>query len=127
FPALVFGLFVFSLALNFLFAAGYTRHVAGTPILETARRALIPLLTSDLVAALMAVGVSEVAINYGTGALALFGVALLAFQPLLAALLRSEDRAEDLHRRTEQLASLQVGLLSAMLRTLDLPDRMTAR
>ena len=38
-----------------------------------------------------------------------------------------EDRAEELQRRTKQLASLQVGLLSAMLRTLDLRDRMTAR
>jgi putative nucleotidyltransferase with HDIG domain len=75
----------------------------------------------------MAVGVSYVTLEYGAGALALFGVLLLAFQHLLAALLTSEERAEDLQKRTEQLASLQVGLLSAMLRTLDLRDRMTAR
>jgi putative nucleotidyltransferase with HDIG domain len=75
----------------------------------------------------MAVGVSYVALTYGAGALALFGLLLLAFQHLLAALLTSEDRAVDLQKRTKQLASLQVGLLSAMLRTLDLRDRMTAR
>jgi putative nucleotidyltransferase with HDIG domain len=108
-------------------AALYTRHMDGSRVKDTARRALVPLLISDLVAALMSVGVSEVTLNWGSGALALFGLLLLAFQHLLAALLTSEDRAEDLQRRTEQLASLQVGLLSAMLRTLDLRDRMTAR
>jgi putative nucleotidyltransferase with HDIG domain len=127
FPILVFGTFVLALAVNFTMAALYTRHMDGSRFVDTARRALVPLLTSDLVAALMAVGVSEVTLNWGSGALALFGVLLLAFQHLLAALLTSEDRAEDLQRRTEQLASLQVGLLSAMLRTLDLRDRMTAR
>src|SRR3954447_710332 len=127
FPILVFGTFVLALTLNFLMAALYTRHMDGSRVTDTARRALIPLLISDLVAALMAVGVSEVTLNWGVGALALFGVLLLAFQHLLAALLTSEERAEDLQRRTEQLASLQVGLLSAMLRTLDLRDRMTAR
>jgi putative nucleotidyltransferase with HDIG domain len=127
FPLLVFGTFVLALAVNFTMAALYTRHMDGSRFMDTARRALVPLLTSDLVAALMAVGVSEVTLNWGPGALAIFGILLLAFQHLLAALLTSEDRAEDLQRRTEQLASLQVGLLSAMLRTLDLRDRMTAR
>jgi putative nucleotidyltransferase with HDIG domain len=127
FVILVFGTFVVALAVNFTLAALYTRHMDGSRFVDTARRALVPLLTSDLVAALMSVGVSEVALAWGAGALAIFGVLLLAFQHLLAALLTSEDRAEDLQRRTEQLASLQVGLLSAMLRTLDLRDRMTAR
>jgi putative nucleotidyltransferase with HDIG domain len=127
FPVLVFGTFVFALAVNFMMAALYTRHMDGSSVSETARRALLPLLISDLVAALMAVGVSEITLNWGLSALAVFGVLLLAFQHLLAALLKSEERAEDLQRRTEQLASLQVGLLSAMLRTLDLRDRMTAR
>jgi len=127
FPILVFATFSLALFVNFTMAALYTRHMDGTRVSVTARRALVPLLTSDLVAALMAVGVSEVTLNWGAGALAVFGVLLLAFQHLLAALLTSEERAEDLQRRTEQLASLQVGLLSAMLRTLDLRDRMTAR
>lgn len=127
FGFLVFGLFVFALLLNFLMVAAYTRVVEGHPIRETARRALVPLLVSDLVAALLAVGISEVALHYGQGALIIFGVLLLGFQQLLGELLKSQERAEDLQRRTKQLASLQVGLLSAMLRTLDLRDRMTAR
>jgi putative nucleotidyltransferase with HDIG domain len=127
FPFLVCATFVVAMVMNFTMAAGYTRHIDGSRIHETARRALVPLLTSELIAMLMAVGVAEVALNWGVGALAVFGILLLAFQHLLAALLTSEERAEDLQRRTEQLASLQVGLLSAMLRTLDLRDRMTAR
>jgi putative nucleotidyltransferase with HDIG domain len=127
FPFLVFGTFVLALAINFMLAALYTRHVDGSRVADTARRALRPLLISDLIAALMAVGVAEITLNWGASALAVFGVLLLAFQHLLSALLTSEERAEDLQRRTEQLASLQVGLLSALLRTLDLRDRMTAR
>jgi putative nucleotidyltransferase with HDIG domain len=127
FAGVVIALFALSLGVNFLMVAAYIRHIEGRKIWDTAKRALFPLLTSDLVAAVMAVGVSYVAINYGAGGLVLFGILLLAFQHLLAALLTSEERAEDLQKRTRQLASLQVGLLSAMLRTLDLRDRMTAR
>ena len=39
----------------------------------------------------------------------------------------SQQRAEELELRSKQLASFQVGMLSAMLRTLDLRDQMTAR
>src|SRR5207247_10537851 len=118
FPAVVIALFALSLGVNFLMVALYIRHIEGQRILDTARRALFPLLTSDLVAAVMAVGVSYVTLEYGAGALALFGVLLLSFQHLLAALLTREERAEDLQKRTEPLASLQVGLLRAMLRAL---------
>ena len=59
---------------------------------------------------------------------------LFTFQRLLGQLLLSEQRAEELEQRghqlterTKQLATLQVGVLSALLRTLDLRDRMTAR
>ena len=127
FALLVFGLFAVSLAANFVMSAGYVCYVEGGSLAEMARRVLVPIIPSELVAALMAVGIAEVALHYGTVALALFGVLLLAFQHLLSALLTSEERAEDLERRTQQLASLQVGVLSAMLRTLDLRDRMTAR
>jgi putative nucleotidyltransferase with HDIG domain len=81
----------------------------------------------ELLAGFLAVGIVEVELHYGIGALIVFGALLLGFQQLLGELLKSQERSEDLQRRTKQLASLQVGLLSAMLRTLDLRDRMTAR
>jgi putative nucleotidyltransferase with HDIG domain len=52
---------------------------------------------------------------------------LIAFQGLIGALLVSQERAEALELRAKQLAGFQVALLSALLRTLDLRDRMTAR
>jgi putative nucleotidyltransferase with HDIG domain len=127
FAALVFALFVVALLANFVMVAAYRRHVEGYSILDTARRALVPLVVSDLIAAILAVGVSEVYLHFGIAALAIFGALLLGFQQLLNELLKSQERSEDLQKRTEQLASLQVGLLSTMLRTLDLRDRMTAR
>ena len=60
-------------------------------------------------------------------AIALFGVVLVTFQYLLGQLLLSQQRAEELEQRTKQLVSFQVGMLSALLRTLDLRDEMTAR
>ena len=39
----------------------------------------------------------------------------------------SEERAEQLEARTTQLASLQVGVLAALVQTLSLRDKMTAR
>ena len=60
-------------------------------------------------------------------AVALFGVLVIAFQYLIGALLLSQERADELELRAKQLAGFQVALLSALLRTLDLRDRMTAR
>ena len=127
FALLVLGLFALALLANFVLAASYLCYVERRSLKEMFRRVLVPILPSELVAAVLAVAVVEVTHEYGTVGLTLFGVLLLAFQHLLAALLTSEERAEDLERRTQQLASLQMGVLSAMLRTLDLRDRMTAR
>src|ERR671934_101527 len=60
-------------------------------------------------------------------AIALAGVVLFTFQYLVGALLVSQQRADELELRAKQLAGFQVALLGALLRTLDLRDRMTAR
>src|SRR3954453_17461729 len=52
---------------------------------------------------------------------------MFAFQYLTRALLQSEERAELLAVKTTQLASLQVGVLAALVQTLSLRDKMTAR
>jgi putative nucleotidyltransferase with HDIG domain len=59
----------------------------------------------------------------------LFGsvVVLLIFQQLTVALLRSEDRADQLEARSIQLASLQFGVLSTLMDALALRDPTTAR
>ena len=107
--------------------ASYTCYLERSSFLGQVRTALIPLLPSELMAALMAVGVAFLYVQVGIAGVALFGVVLITFQYLLGALLVSQQRAEELEQRSNQLASFQVGMLSALLRTLDLRDQMTAR
>ncbi len=80
------------------------------------RKLVIPVLPSELAAALLAVGIAYLYEQVGLAAIALFGIVLFTFQYLLGQLLLSEERAEELERsgeqlrsRTEQLATLQVG------------------
>jgi putative nucleotidyltransferase with HDIG domain len=124
---LIFALFLFSLGINFLMLSIYVRYVEGTPILWQVKRTLIPLLPSELMAGMMAVGVAFLYSKVGIAGVTLFGIVLITFQYLIGALLVSRQRAEELEKRSNQLASFQVGMLSALLRTLDLRDQMTAR
>jgi putative nucleotidyltransferase with HDIG domain len=127
FYGLVFAAFLLALALNFTLIASYSCYLDRSSFLRKVRTALVPLLPSELAAALMAVGVVYLYIHVGIAGIALFGIVLVTFQYLLGALLISQQRAEELELRSKQLASFQVGMLSAMLRTLDLRDQMTAR
>jgi putative nucleotidyltransferase with HDIG domain len=123
----VFGLFVIALAIDFILIAGYFSYLEGTSLWTRARRALSPLLPSELASALLAVGVAYLYIQLGLAMVALFAVVVIVFQNLIGALLVSQQRADELELRAKQLAGFQVALLSALLRTLDLRDRMTAR
>ena len=127
FYVLVFAVFLLSLSINFTMLAVYVRYVEGTPILWQVKRTLIPLLPSELMAGMMAVGVAFLYVKVGIAGITLFGIVLITFQYLIGALLVSRQRAEELEQRSNQLASFQVGMLSALLRTLDLRDQMTAR
>ena len=124
---LVFATFLLALAINFTMIGLYKGYLERTPFLPKVRHVLVPVLPSELAAALMAVGVAFIYHQIGVAGVALFGIVLITFQYLLGALLLSQERAQELERRTKQLASFQVGMLSAMLRTLDLRDQMTAR
>ncbi|HEX5610352.1 MAG TPA: HD-GYP domain-containing protein [Solirubrobacterales bacterium] len=127
FYALIFAVFLLALAINFTMIASYSCYLDRSSFWAKVRTALIPLLPSELAAALMACGVAYLYVQVGIAGVALFGVVLVTFQYLLGALLVSQQRAEELALRSKQLASFQVGMLSAMLRTLDLRDQMTAR
>jgi putative nucleotidyltransferase with HDIG domain len=134
FYLLVFVTFMLALAANFLIIALHRCHLDGGSLIEKVRKLVIPVLPSELAAALLAVGIAYLYIKVGIAAIALFGLVLFTFQYLLGQLLLSEQRAEELgakgeqlSARTKQLASLQVGVLSAIMHTLDLRDRMTAR
>jgi putative nucleotidyltransferase with HDIG domain len=127
FYVLVFGAFLAALTINFSMIALDACYLERSSFIDKVRNVMIPLLPSELAAALMAVGVAFIYIQIGLAGVALFGIVLVTFQYLLGALLKSEERARELEVRTNQLASFQVGMLSALLRTLDLRDQMTAR
>jgi putative nucleotidyltransferase with HDIG domain len=127
FYVLVFGAFLAALAINFTMIAVDACYLERSSFIEKVRKVMIPLLPSELAAALMAVGVAFIYYQIGLAGVALFGIVLVTFQYLLGALLKSQERARELEVRTNQLASFQVGMLSALLRTLDLRDQMTAR
>jgi putative nucleotidyltransferase with HDIG domain len=126
FYLLVFALFQVSLALNFVFTAGYRAYVERASF-SSQLAVLPPVLPSEFASAMLAVAVAFIYHVIGISAIALFGVVLVTFQYLLGQLLLSQQRARELELRSKQLASFQVGMLSAMLRTLDLRDQMTAR
>lgn len=126
FYLLVFALFQLALALNFLMIASYGCYVERSSF-KTKLKVLPPVLPSEFASAMLAVAVAFIYAKIGIAAIALFGVVLVTFQYLLGQLLLSQQRASELELRSKQLASFQVGMLSAMLRTLDLRDQMTAR
>jgi putative nucleotidyltransferase with HDIG domain len=122
----VFGLFQLALAINFVMIASYGCYVERSSF-STKLRVLPPVLPSEFASAMLAVAVAYIYYEIGLASIALFGVVLVTFQYLLGQLLLSQQRARELELRSKQLASFQVGMLSAMLRTLDLRDQMTAR
>jgi len=127
FYLLVFGVFVLALGIDFMIVAGYTSYEERSSFATKVRRGLLPVLPSELASALLTLGVCFAYVEVGTEGVALFGIFVLVFQYLVGALLLSQERADELELRARQLAGFQVALLSALLRTLDLRDRMTAR
>jgi putative nucleotidyltransferase with HDIG domain len=118
---------VVGLGINFALVAGERSYVERDPLWNKVRLVLVPLLPTELVSGLIAVGLAYLYVRVGLASLALFAIALLVLQYLMGALLLSQQRGDELELRARQLAGFQVGLLSALLRTLDLRDRMTAR
>ena len=72
---------------------------------------------------MLAVAYADLGMSVLFGAVLVIGI----FQYLMVALLRSEDRADQLEARSVHLASLQLGVLTTLVETLALRDRMTAR
>src|SRR3954453_12817135 len=120
FYLLIFGAFLVANLLNFLGIAGdYVFHTRGS-LAHEFRTIFLPVLPSELVSAVLCVLVAYVYVENGFWALSLLAVVLVTFQYLLRQLLRSQSRAE-------RLAAVQLGVLTAMIETLALRDRMTAR
>ncbi len=127
FGLVVLGIYVVTNLLNFaLTALGLWSFYDASPS-RLVREVLIPILPSECVAATLVLAFSITFITAGITALVVLIVALIAFQYLTRALLISQERAEQLEIRSTELASLQVGVLAALVQTLSLRDKMTAR
>lgn len=113
--------------LNFLLAATWIRVQAGIPIGRQLRRDYLPALSWIAAPNFLVGALVVVYVHAGPATLVLSLVLLGAFYVLLAELLNSQQRRDQLEERTRELASLQVGVFVTMVRTLSLRDKSTAR
>jgi putative nucleotidyltransferase with HDIG domain len=127
FAAVVFLVFMLTNALNFSLIASTMWLRNGVPFRETLRSAFIPALPSEFATGLLTAGVAFCYGRIGVGAVGLLAVVLFVFQYLIRAGLAAYERGDELGKRTRELASLQVGLLSTVMQTLSMRDAMTAR
>ncbi|HEX3433285.1 MAG TPA: HD domain-containing phosphohydrolase [Solirubrobacteraceae bacterium] len=127
FALLVFGVFVVTNVVNFALIAIQKRVLLGRGLVNQARTLFVPMLPGQFAAAILAAMLAVAYTNLHYPALVGVVVVILIFQYLARALLRSEDRAEQLEARSVRLASMQLGVLVTLVETLALRDRMTAR
>ena len=113
--------------LNFLLAATWIRVHDGTPLSAQLRRNFIPALPWITAPNVVAGALATLYVQAGALSLLLVLGLLGAFYVLMVELLNAQQRRHELEERTVQLASLQLGLLVTMVRTLSLRDRYTAR
>jgi len=124
---LVFTLFMSMNVLNFVLIALDIAIVDGLALPEVVRATYIPMLPVEFAVGLLTAGVAYVYNQFGLSAIGLVAVVCLVFQYLLRTAANSIARKEELEGRTRELAALQVGLLTTVLQTLSLRDKMTAR
>jgi putative nucleotidyltransferase with HDIG domain len=123
----VIAVFLATNVLNFLLVAGPMAVYGSRSLWLDVRQVLLPLLPSQLATGVLTATVDFLYQRHGLTALAAAAVAALLFQHMLRVTMQSVDRAGELERRTVELAALQVGLVTTVLRTLSLRDKMTAR
>ena len=87
----------------------------------------LPLLPGEVAAGALAAILAAAYHSVGLPMLIAAIVVLLIFQHLTVALLRSEERAEQLQARSRQLVGLQLGVLRTLVRALEMRDENTAR
>lgn len=97
------------------------------PVRKSIIEVYLPLFPADFAMALLTGAAVLGYFVLGAGAIGLLAIIALTFQFLMRTVWESTERGEALERRTRELSSLQVGLLSTVLQTLSLRDAMTAR
>ncbi len=127
FGLIVFAVFIATIGLNFLMVALDVRIEGGPSLARQVRDLFYPTLPGQLATGALATILAVAYANLGLPVLFGSVAVLLIFQQLTVALLRSEDRADQLEARSIQLASLQFGVLATLMDALALRDRRTAQ
>jgi putative nucleotidyltransferase with HDIG domain len=127
FALIVFGVCILTNIVNFALIAIQKRVLDSRGLIAQVRTLLIPMLPVEFASSILAAILALAYTNLGYPALVGVVIVILIFQYLARALVRSEDRAEQLEARSVRLASMQLGVLVTLVETLALRDRMTAR
>jgi diguanylate cyclase (GGDEF)-like protein len=108
FYLLVLAAFFLALLLNFVLVAGYQCYVRRASLLGQMRAALVPLLVSYAVSAVLTAATVYIYHRVGLPGLALAAVVIVTFQYLVGELLLSRDRARRLEEQavTDELTGL---------------------
>ena len=123
----VVAVFMATNIVNFLMVAAFRRASYGESISRNLRSVYVTVLPSEFATSLLTAVIACIYDAIGIGAVALIAIVLFIFQYLVRAGVQAFERGEELGKRTRQLASLQVGLLSTVVQTLSMRDAMTAR
>ncbi len=123
----VFAVFMVANALNFALIAIDNMVVENRPLAGQVRELFVPMLPGQIAAGVLTAVLAVAYTNLGLSVLFGSVLVIVIFQYLMIALLRSEDRADQLEARSVHLASLQLGVLTTLVETLALRDKMTAR
>jgi HD-GYP domain-containing protein (c-di-GMP phosphodiesterase class II) len=127
FGLIVFGVFLVALVLNFLMIGLDVQFAEGRALRAEIREFFFPLLSGQLATGALATILAVAYTNLGTPMLVGSVMVLAIFRNLMAALLRSEERAEQLEARSRQLVGLQLGVLRTLVRALGMRDATTGR
>lgn len=127
FGLLLLGALVVLLVVNFILFALELLVRESRPPSRSVRELFLPLLPGELAVAVIATILVLVYRSVGLPALLAAIPVLLIFRQLTVALVRSEQRAEQLQARTIHLVSLQMGVLRTLVRALEMRDPTTSR
>jgi putative nucleotidyltransferase with HDIG domain len=127
FVLVLLAVYLGSLALNFLMLSLDVRITEGEPFWRAWREVFVPSQPIELSLGLMTAGVAYAYTQQGLLALVLLVAATLLFTYFFATLMRAVQRGEEVEARNRQLASVHLGVITALVRTLALRERMTAR
>lgn len=123
---IVFGAFIVLMGLNVVLNELEACVEEGRSLPRQVRE-FLPLLPAELAAGALATILVVTYASVGPPALFAAIVLLLIFRHLMVALLRSEDRAEQLEARSRQLVGLQLGVLRTLVRALGMRDKTSGR